>query len=120
MHPVKYHRVIPRDLFNEAKLLKCIGRLSLLILDNMVPCKIEIDENGQPFNICLLDEGSLTISNYRITVKGIELIFKTTYNSKANFPLYCECDEVDYLVFDEEGNFSEEFNQFINGTLTKF
>ncbi len=28
-----YHRVLPRDAFNEAKLLKCIGKLTLLIED---------------------------------------------------------------------------------------
>ncbi len=28
-----YHRVLPRDLFNDANLLKCMGRLIMLIDD---------------------------------------------------------------------------------------
>ena len=28
-----YRRVLPRDLFNEAKLLKCLGQLALIIHD---------------------------------------------------------------------------------------
>jgi hypothetical protein len=32
-----YNRVIPRDLFNEAKLLKCLGQLCLLIDKGQCP-----------------------------------------------------------------------------------
>ena len=40
-----YKRVLPRDLFNEAKLLKCLGRLCLLIEDDM--CKLEYDHDDE-------------------------------------------------------------------------
>ena len=45
-----YSRVIPRDFFNEAKLLKCMGLLALKVLDNMTPngIKILIEESGAP------------------------------------------------------------------------
>lgn len=108
-----YTRVIPRDFFNEAKLLKCMGLLSLKVLDGQIPCEISIEESGDPFNIQLSDEGSLYVCNYVILVKGYDLRFKTTYNSKSNYPFYCEYDYTDYQVFDESGNWHSEFIEFI-------
>jgi hypothetical protein len=121
-----YQRVIPRDFFNEAKLLKCMGLLSLKIHDCKTPCEITIHqdqryinetmdtENGEPFDVVLMDCGHLTVINYPVTVKGVQCTFKTTYNSKSNFPFYCEHDYCDYLVFDEKGNFDDEFLNFVN------
>lgn len=65
-----YFRVLPRDLFNEAKLLKCVGRLCLLIHDRTAPESLAFEENGEPFRVALLDEGSLTIANLVISVHG--------------------------------------------------
>jgi hypothetical protein len=110
----KYERVIPRDLFNESKLLKCMGRLILLIHDNLIPVEMMFKDNGKPFKIALMDEGALTIVNLRIFIKGQSFIFKTIYNSKANYPLYVERDYCDYLVFDEKGEFDKQFVDFCN------
>ena len=107
-----YTRVIPRDLFNESKLLKCMGRLSLLILDNNTPVPMSIEHNGEPFEVALLDEGALIISNLHVSIHDKIFTFKTTYNSKANYPLFLERDYCDYLVFDEQGNWSNEFVDF--------
>lgn len=106
-----YQRVIPRDLFNEAKLLKCIGRLVLLIHDEKVPCKMSHNEPDN-FIIALMDEGSLTIKNLEIAIKGKLMRFKTTYNSKRNYPLYVQHNYCDYLVFNKEGEFDKEFIEF--------
>lgn len=108
-----YTRVIPRDFFNEAKLLKCMGLLALKILDGLTPCEISIEENGESFNIELSDEGSLFISNYNVIVKNTVCHFKTTYNAKGNYPFYCEYDYTDYLVFDENGDWHPNFIEFI-------
>lgn len=110
-----YTRIIPRDFFNEAKLLKCMGVLALKILDAQLPegITIEIEESGEPFNIMLTDCGSLLVDNYPITVNGEPYTFKTTYNSKSNFPFFCDVDGEDVQVFNEDGNFDEEF-------ITKF
>lgn len=43
----EYQRVIPRDLFNEAKLLKCLGRLSLFIHDGKSPPILKV-RNRRP------------------------------------------------------------------------
>ena len=107
---MSYQRVLPRDLFNEAKLLKCMGRLLLLMHDEQTPCKMGYDVMyDEPFKIDLLDEGSLTISNLQISMNGKLILFKTTYNSKAEYPLFAQHDLVDYEVFDEQGEFTEEF-----------
>ena len=110
----EYTRVIPRDLFNEAKLLKCIGRLCLLIHDNNVPVEMKAHNDGEPFNIEMLSEGSLTISNVDISIKGNTYVFKTTYNSKSNYPLYVVNEYDEYPVFDDNGQFDPEFIEFCN------
>lgn len=112
-----YTRVIPRDFFNEAKLLKCMGQLALKILDAQTPCKIIIEDSGDPFRIELTDCGSLYVANYPILVKDVPVLFKTTYNSKSAFPFYCEHYYTDYRVFDESGNWDEEFLSFIKTDL---
>lgn len=107
-----YIRVIPRDLFNEGKLLKCMGRLCLLIHDRQTPALMSVGEIEEPFIIGLMDEGSLTITNLEIKIKKKEFLFKTTYNSKSSYPLYVEHEYVDYLVFNEDGHFSDDFINF--------
>lgn len=109
---VKYQRVLPRDLFNEAKLLKCVGRLTLLIEDRAAFEGLEFDHDGSPFEIKLLIEGSLFIENIKFTLKGHKLLFKTTYNSQSNYPLFCEWKDESCRVFDEGGQFSEDFVEF--------
>ena len=111
-----YTRVIPRDLFNEAKLLKCIGRLCLLIHDNNTPVKMSFEETGEPFNIGMSDCGSLMIVNLEVCIKGEPCVFKTTYNSKSNYPLMLEYDSCEYRVFDEQGEWDSEFMEFC-GTM---
>lgn len=111
---IKYERVVPRDLFNEAKLLKCIGLVALMILDNKTPVAMAIEEHGNAFKIGLLDDGYLTITNYEISIKGNPYTFKCQYNSKSNYNLFVEYNYCEYLVFDEKGNFYTEFIDFVN------
>ena len=40
---MSYARVIPRDLFNEANLLKCLGKVALILMDR--PSDAEFDED---------------------------------------------------------------------------
>lgn len=110
----KYFRVIPRDFFNESKLLKCLGQLSLKILDCQLPegIKVEIEETGEPFRVALTDDGLLTVVNYPIKVNDCPVIMGTTYNSKSNYQLKCVVDYVEYEVFDDAGEFTEEFKEF--------
>jgi hypothetical protein len=111
---MSYIRVIPRDFFNEAKLLKCMGKLSLDILDRMLPegLDISIDENGEPFAVAMMEDGSLTVENYLTCVNGVPAVFATTYNARDTYPFFCIYDWVAYRVYDETGKFSEEFKEF--------
>lgn len=98
--------------------MKCMGLVCLKILDNQTPCLMshnEIEEGG--FEIELLEEGSLFISNLRIAIKGKNFLFKTTYNSKSNYPLFLEYDSCDYQVFDESGDWDSEFIKFCESVI---
>jgi len=86
---INYNRVIPRDLFNESKLLKCIGKLTLLIHDNLAPFGLKFEHDEEPFKIGLTNCGHLKIQNITFVYSShtdFELGFKTVYNSKSNFP----------------------------------
>lgn len=109
-----YDRVLPRDLFNEAKLLKCIGQLCLKIHDGGSLGVTFDDNNIGSFDIVLLDDGHLYIRNINFYKNGnIPLLFKTTYNSKRNYPLLLDYNDVEYEVFDESGNYTYEYITFI-------
>jgi|SRR5580692_2783231 hypothetical protein len=111
---IYYLRVLPRDLFNEAKLLKCIGQLALSIHDGFPLKGMTMYHEGDPFDITLLDDGYLAVRNIDFAIGETQLVFKSQYNSKANYPLYCEHDYCEYLVFDEQGKFTQEFITFFN------
>lgn len=121
-----YIRVLPRDLFNEAKLLKCLGQLCLKILDGHLPaqwglCHNEyLSEYGDDFNerqgfhvVQNPATGSLHIDNLKFFYAGpagaTELELYTPLNSKRNYPLMAVFPEDDYFVFRDDGNFTPEF-----------
>lgn len=106
-----YKRVIPRDFFNEAKLLKCMGHLALKVHDGLVPegITISIRESGKPFEIILDHDGHLWIKNYPVLVNGKGVIMKTVYNSKSPYPFYCEIAGEEITVFDDDGHWDQEF-----------
>lgn len=109
-----YPRVLPRDLFNESKLIKCIGRLVLLLHDGFSLNGLRFDHDGDPFLISLTDDGYLTISNVFFTLNNNLLFFKSLYNSKNNYCLFCEHNYNEYLVLNEDGNYTDEFKDFCN------
>jgi hypothetical protein len=113
-----YQRVIPRDLFNEAKLLKCMGRLVLKIHDNNVPVPMTFEHDGNPFKIVQQECGSLRITNLKIFINDKPFIFHSTYNSKSNYCLHVVADDFgEPSVFDENGDWDEEFIDFVNNNL---
>jgi hypothetical protein len=112
-----YTRVIPRDFFNEAKLLKCMGQLSLKILDGMLPTGVDIliEESGEPFEINRTIDGNIFVVNYYVTVNQMPVQFATKLNSKEPYPLMAIVDYEEYEVFDNNGNFTTDFiNRFSN------
>lgn len=110
----EYTRVVPRDLFNESKLLKCIGQLVLLIHDGNRPNGLDFIHDDEPFDIRLLEDGHLIIKNIRFKIKNKYILFKSLYNSKRPYPLLCEHDYCEYEVFDDAGKYTDEFITFCN------
>jgi hypothetical protein len=110
-----YTRVLPRDLFNEAKLLKCVGRLCLLIHDGLTPAGIFFEmQDLQPFKIGLIPDGHLTVTNLKFYIHGKFVMFKTTYNSKSEYPLLADYEDIEYPVFSNSGSLEPEFIELFN------
>lgn len=109
---MSHYRVIPRDFFNEAKLLKCLGQLQLAIQENRVNgLPLCVDFDGKPFKIAQLESGgSLCCLNYKVYLSnGERLVLFTPYNSKEAYPLIAEYRGEEYYVFDEKGSFMPNF-----------
>jgi len=113
-----YQRVIPRDFFNEAKLLKSLGRLSLSILDNLedVGQYLEEELEGVSFDIEQTIDGDIYVDNHSVyisaTQEKIELF--SFLNSRLDYPLYFLNDYGDAeMVFKKSGKFTKEFLKYI-------
>lgn len=103
-----YHRVLPRDLFNEAKLLKCLGRLCLWAHDYPgLGLRFDLRPDG-PFDIRQhQDSGDLYCRNLQVDGPGGPWALWVPYNSRDPWPLrfYREGDDDDdgRLVFTDTG-----------------
>lgn len=120
-----YMRVIPRDLFNEADLLKCYGRL-WICLDKLRDHRATLglypnvndpgDHSGEPFQIEQMpDDGSLTVRNVPFCVAGKRLHLSRPLNSRDPWPLWIDDEEAEICerVFTDEGELSPEFLEII-------
>lgn len=109
-----YIRVLPRDLFNEASLLKGYARLWILLDEHRDHHARFITEEVYSFNI-VQDEssGAIYVQNVVFTVRGVEMRLTRPLNARGAWPLYAETDDECVSVFDDDGNFSEEMSQFI-------
>jgi hypothetical protein len=108
---VPYRRVIPRDLFNEAKLLKCLGQLALILLDygDRYPLVLEHDDEGFLIDQNP-DDGNLFCTSLRLYhTSGQEIALSSEYNSKEPYPLCFEYDDLYGPVFTDDGKFDQEF-----------
>lgn len=109
-----YKRVLPRDLFNEAKLLKCAGKLVLLIEDHMAPPNLsyEYDTKQTDNFICGQDEsnGAFFIKNvtFKLTDRLFDLVVYQNRNMNWNaYALYPDYTEIP--VFNEKGDLTTDF-----------
>lgn len=110
---MSYQRVFPRDLFNESKLLKCLGRISLYIHDGFLNGLIMDDSECQ--HDILIDQnqntGNLYVTNLHFSDRqGIPIYFSISYNSKENWPLLMGYRDEEYFILDEEGNLTMDKN----------
>lgn len=116
---MSYKRVVPRDLFNESMLLKCLGRMSVDILDGKF-IKYRMDDKllNPTFGFEIEQnpyDGSIFCENYQVTVESqvgkLFLRLFTPLNSRTNYPLICESifDSELINVFHEDGKYTKEF-----------
>lgn len=114
-------RVIPRDLFNEAKLLKCMGQVALLIHDGC-GWNLELEHDDSEFEGFQIEQnrvdGSLIVVNLALRLAGQEIGLSSRYNDKAPYPLMFSFLEqaprrrpelYSGDVFTDKGNFTVEF-----------
>lgn len=103
---MSYIRVLPRDAFNEAMLLKCIGKITLLIEDGFLN-GWAYEYDGEAFDIQQnQDDGSISIANISFTKNGEAVNLYTPLNSRRAWALVGDGNgyEMDYL-FSDNGNF---------------
>lgn len=115
-----YRRVMPRDLFNEAKLLKCLGQLSLLIEDDK--ClkwalrlvhttdrmrRFDIEQRGS--------DGGHFCTNVRLWCSGLQINVYTAMNSKSSYPLlFDKGRDGEGKVFNDNGTLTTEFTEYLD------
>lgn len=115
---MSYTRVIPRDLFNESKLLKCLGQLALIIHDRVgVPTGLTLehdDTENAGFQIEQDDStGALYCENLTCSLGARIVGLRAPYNHKGTYPLQFECGDDEGAVFNEDGTLSEEFKDML-------
>lgn len=116
---MSYYRVIPRDLFNEGNLLKCLGQVylqleylnlpdvSLAHASSRYGFPIEQDQN----------DGSITVTNVMLSKDGELYSFRRPLNSREPYPLWLvHPDDEDIAVFNDDGTFTEEMLAFLRGS----
>lgn len=116
-----YNRVCPRDLFNEANLLKCLGQLYLKTED-MPGVDWHEPQPGEGFHVEQDgSDGSISSATTWMTISGENVHTYRPLNSRDPWPLYCdriggiELDE-EVAVFTDAGELSAEFIQALAGS----
>jgi len=104
-------RVLPRDLFNDANLLKCVGAIILAIEDRKLPPVFTYVYDGDPFDIEQDEnDGSTYICNVVISASNNELNLRRPLNSREAWPLFASLWDGDECeVFNSDGSFSDAF-----------
>jgi hypothetical protein len=115
---MNYIRVLPRDLFNEANLLKCLGQLWIAIdgldgagflVDDVSRFEIEQDQN----------DGSLYVANLLFALRARLVHLSRPLNSRAPWPLYLaipEDPDFDVIaVFNDDGSLSDDMLRAMGG-----
>lgn len=112
-----YDRVLPRDLFNEAKLLKCLGQLSLLIHEGKCSLTIRHDTTYcEGFNVQQdPSDGNIFVQNVHVRTKlGMRLPVCTTLNAKDAYPLVFQLHGTEYPLLTDNGQLTDEYFEYLH------
>jgi len=118
---MSYKIVLPRDAFNQSKLLKCIGQLTLKLHDNIddirqyLSCELV---GHREFVIDQDIDGSLYCDNFYLYLTHDDINYSVIrlscpLNSRLNYPMTYTLDDNTNFLFDDNGEFSEEFLSYI-------
>lgn len=115
MMGANYQRVIPRDLFNEADLLKCLGRLYLL---TEYRPSVRLLHSGSAFNIMQNEsDGSIYCGNFCVIIGNHVFDHFRPLNSREPWPLWLRLrsdpDAEDFRAFDDDGAMSDELRELL-------
>jgi hypothetical protein len=115
-----YIRVLPRDLFNESSLLKCIGKLWIILDETHGHSAGFAQEDVDFFDIVQnADDGGISVRNLDFTIGGDSFILSRPLNSRQEWPLYAGSDEDSSFdpveVFDQTGKLSADMLRLIRG-----
>lgn len=119
-----YIRVIPRDLFNEANLLKCLGAL-YIALENAGAHRAQYEaEAVNRFDIRQNeDDGSIYVANLPFSIAGRTYHLSRPLNSRQPWPLWLsDFEDPDFepiQVFEDDGHLSVDFLALIRPPATE-
>lgn len=115
---MSYKRVVPRDLFNEASLLKCYGQVYVALERCEGHSAKFTHEHVAQFDIVQgASDGSLSIANLPLLIGEDEYSLVRPLNSRRSWPLYAERIEDPEFepvpVFDDDGEFTDEMRTLL-------
>jgi hypothetical protein len=110
---MSYGRVVPRDLFNEANLLKCLGKIEIYS-DSLLRGLITTEFDNRPFEIEMNpDDGSIYCENFKVFNRyGDEITLYVPLYSREQWPLYFRGEE-DEKALDGFGKPTKEFLEYL-------
>lgn len=113
---MSYTRVIPRDLFNEANLLKCYAQIYINLENMNVDASLIPPHDNEGFEIIQdEDTGSTSIENVKLIVGDTEVELFRPLNSRESWPLIMRTENEDEIyIFEDDGSFTPEMTEFLN------
>lgn len=109
-----YHKVIPRDLFNDANLLKCYGQIYINLVTMDVDAQLVGGNEG--FRIEQNVDGDTYLGDVHLIVRGDRVKLSRPLNSRKPYPLYLVNEDWEEIeVFHDNGQFTEEMVAFLTG-----
>lgn len=110
--------MLPRDLFNEAKLLKCLGQLCLLIHEGKCSLKVIHDTKyWEGFNIQQdPGDGDIFVVNLVVYTKsGKRITVDTGVNAREPYPMVFNFGVVtEQPLFTDDGQLSPEYFEHLH------
>ena len=114
--PDRFERVIPRDLFNEAKILAMVSKFAADVAAGKMP-KGFSGKLSPRWSVALSEDGELYISGLSVSFDGHPVKITMPYNAgkESRFPLNITIEDLDIwgaVVYDESGEVDSDMQQF--------